>query len=145
MRRLETRIRLMDPSHESSQSVNRGRRLAVTGAVLQLGPVVGLASTLEAMRRAFAMLEASEGVSDPQRLDAAIGDALVGSIIGVSMGFLGLLLLFVALMGCRYRTSQSLWYCGIGWRHSTRHERRPTPAFPSTLELHGVTETSQRT
>ncbi|MFN0125107.1 MAG: hypothetical protein ACKV19_00275 [Verrucomicrobiales bacterium] len=102
----------MDQSLKSGQSSNKGKWLAVTGAVLQLGPVVGLAWTAEGMRRAFAELEleASEGINDPQRLDAAIGDVLVGSIMGLSMGVVGLVLMFVALMGCRYRAQWFFWF-----------------------------------
>lgn len=79
-----------------------GPILARIGAWLQVALVVGLVRTVIAMKSAFAELGKS-GDSGPGALSEAIGDALKYSLIGMSLSFIGLILLSIALFYHKFR------------------------------------------
>ena len=79
-----------------------GRTLAVIGAILQLGPILGLLGTVLGMMRSFAALNA-QGVAAPGQLAEAIGQTLTSTAMGMVVGVIGLVLLCIALTASRYR------------------------------------------
>ena len=89
---------------------NRGKTLALTGAFLQLGPVIGAAGSAIGMMRAFDTLAASSGHSDPERLSASIGEVLSATALGLGLSVIGLVLVGIALFGCRYRAAWFFWF-----------------------------------
>lgn len=97
----------------NDQKANRGKLLAQIGAILQLGPFIGAVGTTIGMMRAFATLEATPGVGDPQQLSASIGNVLVLTAVGLAISAIGLVLLCIALFGCRYRAECFFWFLVI--------------------------------
>lgn len=89
-----------------------GKTLAVTGALLQLGPVVGLLGTLIGMMGAFRTL-GSGGIAEPQHLGANIGVVLCATAAGLALGLMGLVLLCIALFSCCYRAEWFFWFLVI--------------------------------
>lgn len=96
----------------NSQKSNLGKKLALTGAFLQLGPVIGVVGTVIGMMRAFDTL-AAQGIGDPQRLSANISEVLIATIAGLALGVIGLVFLCIALFGCRYRAEWFFWFLVI--------------------------------
>ena len=96
----------------ADQTSNSGKTLALIGAFLQLGPVVGLIGTVIGMRRAFDTLGAA-GIADPEKLSANIGEVLIATVIGLALGVIGIVLLCIALFGCRYRAEWFFWFLVI--------------------------------
>jgi MotA/TolQ/ExbB proton channel family protein len=93
---------------------SRGKKLALTGAILQLGPLVGLLGTVVSVIHGFNTLESSSpGIADPQRLRANVGETLYATIAGLILSLIGLVLLFIALFGCRYRAEWFFWFLVI--------------------------------
>jgi biopolymer transport protein ExbB/TolQ len=89
----------------------RGKALALTGAILQLGPLVGLAGTIIGIRRAFEQLGTSgTGIGDPAHLSGAIGHVLIWALVGFALSVVGLVLLFIALLRYHYRAK---WFLGF--------------------------------
>jgi hypothetical protein len=104
---------------EKTPPSQTGPILARIGAWLQVTLVVGLVRTVIAMKSAFAELGKS-GDSGPGALSEAIGDVLKYSLIGMSLSFVGLILLSIALflsqipprLGLvlfRHRSPQCVW------------------------------------
>ena len=89
-----------------------GKNLAIAGAVLQLGPVIGLAGTVLAMMAEFDAI-GTRGVGDPSRLSVSIGHVLNSTLVGLIIGFIGLVLLTVSLVKCRYRAEWFFWFLVI--------------------------------
>ena len=97
----------------NAEKSNRGKTLALTGAFLQLGPLVGMVGTTIGMLHAFKTLESSSGISDPQRLSANISEVLVTTDIGLGLSLIGLVLICVALFASRYRAPWFFWFLVI--------------------------------
>jgi biopolymer transport protein ExbB/TolQ len=62
----------------------------VAGALLMLGPIVGMLGTVFGMQRAFDTL-GSSGIKDPDRLSADIGTVLYSTFAGLVAFPIGLL------------------------------------------------------
>ncbi|HSI14422.1 MAG TPA: MotA/TolQ/ExbB proton channel family protein [Chthoniobacter sp.] len=86
----------------------RGKALAVVGAVLQLGPVIGVMATSIGMLHSFGVL-AQENVSDPRALAGKMGEVLIFTLLGFLVGLIGLILIFVALVRSQYRARWLYW------------------------------------
>jgi hypothetical protein len=100
----------------SSSSV-WGKKLAVTGSVMQLAFVVGLSGTIVGMVHAFETLGAA-GTSDPSALSAAIGQVLWSTVAGITIAAVGAILMSIALFGMRYRARWFFWclmVTGVIW------------------------------
>ena|SRR6266853_6153541 len=97
----------------STEKPNRGRRLALIGAFLQLGTPIGMVGTAIGMLHAFKTLESSSGTADPQRLSANIGEVLIATAIGASLSFIGMVLICIALFASRYRAPWLFWFLVI--------------------------------
>ena len=97
----------------NDQKTSPGRKLALTGAWLQLGPVIGAAGAAIGMMRAFTTLAEAPGVSDPQRLSANISEVLIATAAGLVLSVVGLILLCIALFGYRYRAEWFFWFLVI--------------------------------
>ena len=91
---------------------NRGKTLALTGAFLQLGPIVGLVGTTIGMMHAFETL-GSSGTADPQRLSANISEVLLATVLGLGLSLIGLALICIALFASRYRAPWFFWFLVI--------------------------------
>jgi hypothetical protein len=90
-----------------------GRKLALIGAWLQLGPVIGAAGAALGMMRAIGTLAEAPGVSDPQRFSADIGEVLIATAAGLVLSVVGLVLVCIALFGYRYRAEWFFWFLVI--------------------------------
>ena len=97
----------------NTEKPNRGKALALTGAFLQLGPIVGMVGTTIGMMHAFKTLESSNGISDPQRLSANISEVLIATVVGLGLSLTGLVLICIALFASRYRAPWFFWFLVI--------------------------------
>ena len=79
-----------------------GRNLAVIGAILQLGPILGLLGAVVGMSQAFVALKAQDG-PDANKMIAAMGSWQFATGMGMVVGIIGLVLLCIALTASRYR------------------------------------------
>jgi serine/threonine protein kinase len=81
---------------------NTGKKIALTGAWLQLGSVVLLIASVSAMIQTFnvtSMLDAN----DPAKLAEALSQAVLPASIGLIFGLIGTVFLLVALFAKEYR------------------------------------------
>ncbi len=95
----------------------RGKLLAIWGAFLQLGAVVGLFGTVVAMLRAFARVSQSE-IGQPEALASDVAIALYATMAGAVVSLVGVVLLLIALFSTRYRAPWFgivLWILSILW------------------------------
>lgn len=69
---------------------------------MQAAPLIGLTSTVIAMKGAFAELGKS-GASDVGALSGYISEALVSTVIGLAVAAAGAVLLAISVIGLRYR------------------------------------------
>jgi biopolymer transport protein ExbB/TolQ len=88
---------------EEASGVKLGRRLALIGGWMQLGPVVGLLGTVIGMMRAFSVLGGSGMSTDPGQMAAAVGEVLIFTLIGLLLSTTGLVLMALAFFVYRYR------------------------------------------
>lgn len=80
----------------------KGKNLALIGAICSCGPLIGLIGTVVAMLSAFQTMDSgSEG--SPEALANDIGIHLISTTIGLILGILGLVLILIALFGSKYR------------------------------------------
>jgi biopolymer transport protein ExbB/TolQ len=93
--------------NEIRERARRYRRaMIVTGTVMVVAPVLGLAVTVGGMMGAFETVETS-GVSDPGMLSKNIGEVLIGTAIGLGVAIL-LLPAFIILSLLMYREKRKL-------------------------------------
>lgn len=86
-----------------------GKKLAVTGAILQLGPVFGIIGTVIGMLSAFHTI-GQEGEAKPEALASDISFALITTAIGLSIGIIGLILMLTALFKFKYKATWLFWF-----------------------------------
>ena len=91
-----------------TQHPNRGRSLAKIGAFLQLGPLIGLAATGIGMIHSFNTLEKANA-TDPRELAGKVGEVLIFTAIGFTLGLIGLAIIFTALFTTPYRSRWIFW------------------------------------
>ena len=96
----------------NTQNTTSGKYLAIIGAFLQAGPIIGLVSTVVGMRKAFASLN-SNGIADTAMVSSSIGDVLVATAAGMVVGLIGVALIIVSLFACRYRAAWFYWFLVI--------------------------------
>ena len=96
----------------NAEHSNRGKTLALTGALFQLGPLIGTAGAAIGMMHAFKTLESS-GISDPQQLSANISEVLISTAMGLGFSVVGLVLICIALFASRYRAPWLFWFLVI--------------------------------
>ena len=85
-----------------------GRKLALTGAFLQFGLLVGMAGTTIGMIRAFDALGHS-GIADPKQLAASISTVLIATAVGLVISIVGFVLFGIAIFACGYRAPWCLF------------------------------------
>jgi len=90
----------------------KGKKLAITGAVLQLGPLFGLIGTVIGMLSAFQTMGA-DGVGDSEALAGDISFALITTAIGLCIGLIGLVLMLIALFKSKYRALWFFWFLSV--------------------------------
>jgi len=74
----------------------RASLLAKVGAWMQIAFVIGLIGTIRGMMKAFETL-GTNGVGDPAKLSAAIGEVLITTFIGSVFSMIGCVLLGIAV------------------------------------------------
>lgn len=94
------------------KATTTGRYLAIIGACMQAGPLIGLVGTVIGMKKAFDSL-GSSGIGDPSQLSNSIGWVLIATVIGILVGLIGAVLVFVSLLGFRYRAEWFFWFLVI--------------------------------
>lgn len=87
----------------------RGKKLAVIGAWLQLGALIGGAGTVVGMIHAFDVLGRA-GTGDPSALSVAIGEVLIYTFIGFAVNLVGWVISCFALVVSRYRAPWFFWF-----------------------------------
>lgn len=98
--------------HQRMNPPPTGKYLAIIGACMQAGPLIGLIGTVIGMRQAFDNL-GSSGVGDTAQLSNSIGTVLIATVIGIVVGLVGVVLIFVSLLRCRYRAAWFFWFLVI--------------------------------
>ena len=89
---------------------NEGKALAIWGAALQVAaPLIGLVGTVVGMVSSFESMGAG-GTGSPEELAGHIGVALISTSIGLILGFVGLVLMLVALFALHYRAPWFFWF-----------------------------------
>lgn len=86
--------------------------IALTGAVLQIGWIIGALGTVTGVQHAFSTLSKS-GIGDPEALSKSIGKALPSLGIGFSLSLIGLILICTSLFILRYRSKWFFYFCVI--------------------------------
>ncbi len=79
-----------------------GKIIALSGSILQIGPIVGILGTITGMIKTFEAITVY-GTGDPETMSAGISEALVTTEIGLMLGFVGTVFLYVALLSNEYR------------------------------------------
>ena len=87
----------------------KGRKIALWGAWLQLGLVFGLGGTVIGMINAFEKIALNEP-GDPALLANDISFALITTAIGLIPALVGLIFLGIALFGKKYRAAWFFWF-----------------------------------
>ena len=95
-----------------ARKANEGRKTALAGAWLQLGPVIGFIASVAALMRAFNFSPA-RGTGDAAALSEGISTALLPCAIGSVFGLIGTVLLLVALFAREYRAKWFYWFMMI--------------------------------
>jgi len=86
--------------------MNSGKIIAITGSILQLGPVFGILGTITGMVKTFEAITIY-GTGDAEAMSAGISEALLTTEIGLMLGFIGTVFLYVALLSNKYR---GIWF-----------------------------------
>jgi len=92
-----------------TQSPNSGKYLAIIGACLQAGPLIGQFIAVVGTRKAFASIN-SNGIVDTTLLNSSIGDVMVATTAGTIVGLIGVILIIISLFACRYRAAWFYWF-----------------------------------
>jgi len=87
----------------------KGKKLAITGAILQLGLVLGIIGSLLGMIFAF-QHRGAEGTTNTELLANDISFALISTIIGLCISIVGLIFIFIALFKSKYRAPWFFWF-----------------------------------
>ena len=95
--------------------MRKGRKLALWGAWLQLGPVFGILGTVIGMIGAFGQISEFEqnDQGSAEALANNISLALNTTAIGIIAGLVGLVFLLVALFSSKYRAPWFFWFMAI--------------------------------
>ncbi len=91
-----------------TKSSEPGKTLALVGAWLQLGPLLGMAVTIIGMMRAFQTM-GETGVKDPSAISAAVGQVLVSTFAGLFVGLIGAVMILLAVFRSGYRAEWVFW------------------------------------
>jgi len=100
-------------TEEKMKENSKGRKLALWGAWLQLGPVFGLLGTVVGMIGAFAELANQGSTESADALAENINVALITTAIGIIPALIGLVCLLVALFASEYRAPWFFWFMAI--------------------------------
>ena len=93
--------------------MKKGRKLALWGAWLQLGPIFGMFGTVISMVTAFNKISEPEADGAAEAIAADISLALNTTAIGFIVALGGLALMLIALFSCRYRAPWFFWFMAI--------------------------------
>lgn len=93
----------------SASTKRSGSLLASLGALLQLGPLVGLVMTVYSMVQAFSIISV-EGEGSAEQLSEEISSALIATSAGMIPGLIGWILMLMALFGYGYRELWFFWF-----------------------------------
>ena len=101
--------------HITKNKMKKGRKLALWGAWLQLGPVFGVLGTVIGMIGAFGQMSEFDqnNQGSAEALAKNVSLALNTTAIGIIAGLIGLVLLLVALFSSKYRAPWFFWFMAI--------------------------------
>ncbi len=120
---------------ETSAPKIGSRWLGALGVILFTGPIWGLLATAFAMVRAFITV-AQDNSAAPEALSQDIWIALYTTTIGLLVGFVGAVLIFVVLFGTRNRERWFLWWSVIfSVRFAQRFFGEPARIPPGCVAL----------
>ena len=99
----------------TERKMKKGRKLALWGAWLQLGPVFGILGTVIGMIGAFGQMSAFEqnNQGSAEALAKDVSLALNTTAMGIIAGLIGFVLLLVALFSSKYRAPWFFWFMAI--------------------------------
>jgi len=89
----------------------KGKNVAISGVVLQLGLLVDFIGTV--VGKSSAEKHISEGGS-LELLADDMGFALIITVIGLGIALVGLIFVFIALFGSKYRAPWFFWFLIVG-------------------------------
>lgn len=93
----------------NTQNRTSGKYIAIGGACLQAGPLIGQLISVVGMRKAYASID-SNGTVDKTVLNSSIGDVMVATTAGTIVGLIGVILIIISLFACRYRAAWFYWF-----------------------------------
>lgn len=100
-----------ESASDGSAGGAKGGWVARIGLALFAGPVLGMIGTVIGMVRAFSTLaENSDATSEALASDISV--ALISMMIGIGLGFVGLILILVALLAIGNREKWFFW-CSV--------------------------------
>jgi hypothetical protein len=88
----------------------KGKTLAIIGAIFSLGPVLGMVGSVVAMVLAFQTMGA-KGAASPEALAANIGLHIFSQAAGILLGAIGIIFILIALLRVKYRAP---WFFNAG-------------------------------
>jgi len=102
----------MKPEASNQKSPRPGHRLALVGAWMQLGPVIGTTGTVVGMVRAFNQIHQLEpgSVASPADISSSIGLAMYTTAIGMIFAIIGAVLVLFAALKRGYRAPWLFWF-----------------------------------
>jgi MFS family permease len=92
---------------------NIGRKLAFCGTIFQLGIILGILVTTVCMTKTLVTEK-----NQPEDMAAQVQIALLATSFGMSIAFVGVILILTALIGMKYREKwfyNALWKISILW------------------------------
>mgnify|MGYP001557316094 CR=1 FL=1 len=87
-----------------------GAFIAKLGAWLQLAQFIGFAGTVKGIMKAFEALGTATPSEDPGHLRMAIGEVLKSAFTGICISLIGILLILISIVVCRYRAPWMFWF-----------------------------------
>ena len=87
-----------------------GKKLAIIGLILQLGPYIGLLITAFGMLQTFSHKTAT---TDINILSSEISHVIIATLVGLIFGLLGIVMIFISLLRYRYRAEWFFWLLTI--------------------------------
>jgi hypothetical protein len=98
---------------KNDRPIQKGRTLALWGAWMQLGPMLGMVLTVISMVGSFNEIRADGVPGSAEVLASDISLALNSTAIGILLGMVGLIFLLIALFSFRYRAPWFFWFMAI--------------------------------
>jgi hypothetical protein len=79
------------------------KAFAITGSLMQLGPIIGIGLTVRSIMICFGEMSSIKGSKKAEALAVHISEALQFTVIGQMIGLIGFIFLWIALFKLKYR------------------------------------------